>query len=96
MEPLKVEGNLKIAIRKTENGEIVYHKYPKDVEQDRERPTKKHSFEWNRDPHFESHDYHRCLHYHIGNVIDEAAQWMLRDEALKGYDIEVIIKPRET
>ena len=96
MEAKPTEGNLRIAVRKTQNGEVVYHKRPINLEFEDDNPqTEQYSFEWNRNPDFKKEDWHRCLHYHIGYIIDDIARWMLNDEANWGYDIEVIIKPME-
>lgn len=90
-----VDGNLKIAIRKTENGHIVYHKFPMDLETGNKQDTHTNAFEWGREPLLKEDDYRQGVHYHLGKVIDEAAEWILKTEAYQGYDIEVIIKPKE-
>ena len=90
-----VDGNLKIAIRKTENGHIVYHKFPMDLETGDKQDTHTNAFEWGREPLLKNDDYRRGVHYHLGRVIDEAAEWILKNEAYQGYDIEVIIMPKE-
>ena len=87
----KFIDNLTIAVRKSENGHVVYYKYPQDEEIDYKQPVHKHSFEWDRDPHFKDTDSDRCLHYHLGYVIDEAAKHVAGWE----YDIEVIITPKK-
>lgn len=86
----KFVDNLIIAVRKTENGHVVYHKYPQDEELDYEQPVHKHAFEWERDPHFKETDSFRCLYYHLGCIIDEAAKHMVGQD----YDIEVIVTPK--
>jgi len=90
-----VDGNLKIAIRKTENGHIVYHKFPMDLETGNKQDTHTNAFEWGREPLLKNDDYRQGVHYHLGRVIDEAAEWILKNEAYQGYDIEVIIMPKE-
>ena len=90
-----VDGNLKIAIRKTENGHIVYHKFPMDLETGNKQDTHTNAFEWGREPLLKNDDYRQGVHYHLGRVIDEAADWILKNEAYQGYDIEVIIMPKE-
>lgn len=90
-----VDGNLKIAIRKTENGHIVYHKFPMDLETGNKQDTHTNAFEWGREPMLKDDDYRQGVHYHLGRVIDEAAGWILKDGAYQGYDIEVIIMPKE-
>lgn len=89
-----VDGNLKIAIRKTENGHIVYHKFPMDFETGNEQDTHTSAFEMGREPLLKDDDRQQGVHYHLGRVIDEVANWILKDEAYQGYDIEVIIKPK--
>lgn len=90
-----VDGNLKIAIRKTENGHIVYHKFPMDLETGNKQDTHTNAFEWGREPLLKNDDYRQGVHYHLGRVIDEAAEWILKNEVYQGYDIEVIIMPKE-
>jgi hypothetical protein len=88
------DGNLRIAVKKTENGEIVYHRYPNDLEYDAPTAkTHKNSFEWDRDPHFEKYDNRRCLHYHLGYVIDEYVAWALDHRS--DYEIEIVIKKKD-
>ena len=45
-----------------------------------------------RDPDFKSDDWHRCLHYHLGYIIDEITHDILGNEGNHGYDIEIVIK----
>ena len=65
MEPKQVDGNLKISVRRTENGEIVRHTIPRNMEyEDWEQMTPvtlTHSFEWGRDPDCKSDDWSRCF-----------------------------------
>ena len=90
-----VDGNLKIAIRKTENGHILYHKFPMDLETGNKQDTHTNAFERGREALLDDCDREQCVHYHLGRVIEEAAKWILKDEAYQGYDIEVIIMPKE-
>lgn len=87
----KVDGNLKFAIHKTENGEIVYHKLPTEHGEKKQK-VYTYSFESIREPDLKSDDFHQCLHYHIGRIIDEAAHWI---GYYGDYQIEVIIKQWE-
>ena len=99
MEPNQVDGNLKISVRCTSNGEIVRHTIPRNMiyEDWEQRPpvTHTHSFEWGRDPACKSDDWSRCLHYHLGYIIDEITHDILGDEGKKGYDIEIVIKRKQ-
>ena len=87
--------NLKIAVRSTENGQIVYYKNPdySDDGEDFEGTRHQHSFENCRDPKFGSNDWYRCLHYHLGEIIDSTARDILKVGG--DYDIEVIITPKK-
>ena len=99
MEPKQVDGNLKISVRRTENGEIVRHTIPRNmIYEDWEQMTPvtlTHSFERGRDPDCKSDDWHRCLHYHLGYIIDEITHDILGDEGNHGYDIEIVIKRKK-